>query len=334
MDTRRPPTLPDLEEATAHEIEDALLRFDELDVPSREKLATHPVEGRRLSRLLDAEQWLAEEATAEDLAACACPTSEELFDFGGGPGSGSLSVETEKRIGAHLSLCDSCRELLSTLSQPPPLPLEISEQPTLSIRRPRRRPHQLVLLAVAASLLGVVVIPGLFTPDPLSELPRTPIYRGMESANLLFPRGPILARDEGGATPEFSLAETPGASRYRVDVFRHDGGAFESGLLVASLLDDGPRVVGGELSPGRYTWRAWATVDGLERKLGARDFEIRSNSALENRLLGLGDESSVTEVVEVVRALHEAGFLTDARVLARTLPESAEAEAYLRPPGR
>ena len=61
---------------------------------------------------------------------------------------------------------------------------------------------------------------------------------------------------------------------------------------------------------------------------------MRADAELAGRLAGLGEDASVTEIVEEIRALDRAGFVTDARTLARTLPESGERDAYLRPPGR
>ena len=43
---------------------------------------------------------------------------------------------------------------------------------------------------------------------------------------------------------------------------------------------------------------------------------------------------SLDRQVGAIRALHDGGFRSDARRLARDLPESPEREAFLRPPGR
>jgi len=344
MQARRTTTLPELERATPSEIEEALVHFDELDAPSLERLENHPVHGRRLAVLREAEAWLAE-AGPEALAttpcpSAPCPSAEGLYDFGAGPGSSSLPTEERARIAEHLERCAGCRELVATLASPPPLPLELSEPPPLSIVRggapPRRswRPRRVALVAAAAGLLfAALALPG-WLADPLERLPRTPIYRGAESQALLYPRGPLL--DRGARTPAvvFELAPVEGAESYRVELYRHDGGAFEVGDLVATHEAATPRLEHPALAAGRYTWRAWASLRGLERDLGSRDFEVRANQELAERLERLGADSSVKEIVEEVRALDSAGFVVDARALARTLPASEARDDYLSPPGR
>lgn len=339
MQARRTTTLPELERATAREIEEALVHFDELDASSLERLENHPVHGRRLAVLREAEAWLAE-AGPEVLASSPCPSAEALYDFGSGPGFTSLPTVERARIAEHLERCAACRELVATLASPPPLPLELSEPPPLSVVRggtPSRRnwrPHRVALVAAAAGLLfAALALPG-WLADPLERLPRTPIYRGPQSQALLWPRGPLLER--GARTPAvvFELAPVEGAERYRVELYRHGGGAFEVGDLVATHDADTPRLEGPALPAGRYTWKAWASVRGLERDLGSRDFEVRANPELAERLERLGADPSVKEIVEEVRALDAAGFVVDARALARTLPASEARDAYLRPPGR
>ena len=80
--------------------------------------------------------------------------------------------------------------------------------------------------------------------------------------------------------------------------------------------------------PGHYTWEAWATVDGLERLLGERDFEVVRDEDVRANLASLSD-------LERVHALHEAGWWTDARALARRMHPSVGRDAYLDgTPGR
>ncbi len=328
-------TLPDPEVATASEIEEALVHFDELDASSLERLEDHPLHGPTLTRLREAEAWLAE-AGPEALALGPCPPAEALYDLGRGPGYHPLPPEEEASLAEHVERCADCRTLLTSLKSAPPLPLEASEPPLSVVRprRPRRPPRRLVLLAAAASLLLMtLVLPGLLK-DPLSGLPETPLYRGQASESLFFPRGPLLDRGELPSTLDFELAEVAGAEEYRIEIFRHAGGAFDSGELVSTHTPGTNHLERETLPIGHYTWRAWARVKGLEQDLGARDFEVRANPGLLARLGQLEDDASVAEVVEEIRHLDQAGFLTDARALARSLPESEERDAYLRPPGR
>lgn len=332
MEARRTMTLPDPERATASEIEEALVHFDELDASSLERLEDHPAHGPTLSLLREAEAWLAE-AGPEAFALGPCPPAEALYDLGRGPGFHPLPPGEEASLAEHVERCADCTALLTSLKCAPPLPLAVSEPP-LSVVRPRRQPHRLVLIAAAASLLlATFVLPGLLE-DPLSGLPETPLYRGQASESLFFPRGPLLDRGELPSTLDFELAEVAGAEEYRIEIFRHAGGAFDSGELVSTHTPGTNHLERETLPIGHYTWRAWARVKGLEQDLGARDFEVRANPELLARLGRLEDDASVAEVVEEIRLLDQAGFLTDARALARSLPESEERDAYLRPPGR
>jgi len=337
-------TLADPQRATAEELEEALVHFDELDAPSLERLASHPVHGRHLAVLRGAELWLSR-AEPDDLRAPdACPTAEELYDHGRGPGFEALDSASEARISLHLEGCEACRELLVTLESTPPLPLELAEEerplPRLEPRSPvaprQRRRFHLALLATAASLLlTFFFVPQLFSPRPQGDLPERPIYRGQSDSTLLFPRGLVLARDgEQGARPTFELTAVEGAESYHVEVFLHEGGAFEAGQLLQSLRSNEPTLAGGPLRPGRYTWQAWALVQGLERELGAREFEVRADEQLNRHLASLGTSPSTKERVRMVRVLHDAGYETDARELARSLPGCREKDAYLSPPGR
>ena len=342
-------TLADPERASAEEIEEALLHFDELDGPSLERLASHHVHGRHLAVLRGAEIWLsrAEPGDLQEPAdlpePATCPTAEDLYDYGRGPGFEALEPANEARIRVHLEACEACQALVTTLESAPPLPLELREEERLPVpsRGPRRlRPrHHLVLLAAAASfLLAFFFAPQLFSPRSQAGLPEQPTYRGPQSSALLFPRGLVLARDdetgEAGARPAFELQPIEGAATYHVEVFFHDGGAFVEGQLLQRLEGNEPALSSGPLRPGNYTWQAWAVVQGLERDLGAREFEVRTDEPLSESLASLGTSPSTEELVRTVRVLYDAGYETDARELARSLPESREKQAFLRAPGR
>ncbi len=215
----------------------------------------------------------------------------------------------------------------SSTTSPPPLEPVTAVSPWFARWYP--------LAAAAALLMGVFVAPRFMSGSNLSGLPSPQILRGSESAALYFPRGPVLADAEGSAAPFFELAAVDGASEYRVELFLHGsaGGeveAFEQGQRVADLRSIAPSFVVTPLAAGRYTWRAYVTVNQLERSLGALEFEIRSDE----RFAGLQAATVSDELAAQVTALHHAGYLTDARALARRLPESPAREEYLLPPGR
>ena len=89
------------------------------------------------------------------------------------------------------------------------------------------------------------------------------------------------------------------------------------------------------LAAGHYTWKAWTRERGLDIELGSRDFEVVHDDALLRELAAILESGDDDAGVRAVALLDARGFRADARVLARTLPASAERDAYLgRTPGR
>jgi hypothetical protein len=228
--------------------------------------------------------------------------------------------------------------------------------------RPRFRLFERVpLWAPVAAAAGLLVAVQLFTGGPtagtdvaagadegVGSLPRNgfpelPVLRGDEGRALLWPRGKLLAPPEDGeevvprADLAFELAPVEGAELYRVRLRRHGGGAFEVGEPIEELEGPEPRLEAGHLAldPGHYTYEAWALVRGLERPLGERDFQVVHDRDLDSSWLALDDVPEPERGARRVALLHERGFLGAARALARTLPPSAERDAYLAAwPGR
>ncbi len=211
--------------------------------------------------------------------------------------------------------------------------------------RRRSRPAGLRTLVAMGAAAGLLVLLWPEGPLPAAEplggaLPSSQVLRGDAGGPLYFPRGKVLSpplglgagasRIEYAEQPLFEIEAVERASLYRVTVRRHDGGVFAEGRQIQHLeSSDGPALRAERpLGPGFYTWEAWAIVDGLDQHLGERDFEIVQDDALCREIEGLDDKAAI-------RGLHEAGFLTDARALARRLPPSDERDAYLRAlPGR
>lgn len=361
MDTRQIRTLEDPSTASPAELEEALAHWDELDAPSLARLDAHPEHGLRLRILRASERWLSDAAPKESDAAGPCPPAEVLYEHGRGPGAEGSPRDPEVTL--HLERCIACSALVTSLESAPPLPLEWTslsaeeledaddepQMPAIAAARHDGRAkapspsaaegtrrvspwfaRYFPLAAAAALLLGVFLGPRLLSSSPLSQLPSPALLRGAENAALLFPRGPVLAGRDGSAAPSFEVSPVEGASEYRFELLSHEGGAFDEGRALANVRSATPRHEGLRLDSGSYTWRAFATVDGLERALGALDFEVRSDPALAADAAPEG----VAALVERILALHEAGYLTDARVLARRLPDGPEKAAYLAPPGR
>lgn len=353
--------LPDRVDATG--VSELLAHWDELPEEGLANLARHPVHGPRLRHLQAAERWLeglrlGEAATGPIPGPIPgpCPRAEELYDFARGPGYGPLPPGRRGSIADHLGACPACEALVDSLESAPPLPLDISSggpegaEPTPDpqpVAHPvahraagplgpllrRRRGTPWIPLAAAAAVLMVSFFAFRDPPRVDGRLPAYLLLRGEAGTPLLFPRDAVLPPGAypGGfaATPRFEVSPVEGARAYRIVVHRHDGGAFARGEVIAEVEADSPSLIADRpLEPGHYTWEAWAVVDGLDRALGERDFRVREDPTLAASLEGRPPR------VQVWR-LHEAGFLTDARHVARGLPASPERDAYLgAAPGR
>ena len=88
-----------------------------------------------------------------------------------------------------------------------------------------------------------------------------------------------------------------------------------------------------ELDPGKYTWTATATVQGIDRVLGSLSFTVVPARSVDRALfVRAANTQSVmmpTILREDIRRLHASGFLTDARSKARALPPGGERDKYL-----
>lgn len=348
---------------TPRQLEKALLHWDELDDGALVTLASHPASARRLAGLRAAEAWLHRGAPQPHLGAPAsgvpplnagsdCPGAGELYDLGRGPGCTALDEFREQELRGHVAACPECALLVASLAVPPPLPIEapstacgpgdsLAPPPSGVPARPLRPSRTWRPFALAAALAGLALLPQfLGSRGPgLDDLPRSPLLRGGESAAMLFPRERLLALPEAGALaghPRFELQPEPRAAGYRVELFRHAGGAFEAGDRLQVLRSAEPQLEGDPLAPGHYTWRAWAEIDGLERSLGALDFEVVADAALAERVqrVDAAGAPRLRDLIALISELHEAGFRSDARRQARRLPACAERDEYLHPPRR
>jgi len=326
-----------------------LLRWDELTQDELSNLTSNRTSAAQLDHLQAAEQWL---ANAAPKPSTPCPSVEELYDLGGGPGAAPVDALRTSEFAQHLESCTDCRTLIETLKSAPPVPLDLQPEvaplrvmPPVGRMKSRGPRRLLVPLAAAAAVLAII---GLWqnsnTPQGTEILaalpggfPESPLLRG-GADELAFPRGVVLER--GAATLpvwasalSFELRPASEADSYRIEVREQIAGAFEAGTTIGVITGQGPTFTAdtellAALTPGRYTWEAWSLRDGLERRIGERGFEIREADSIWNTL---------TETLTVdgqldsraVRYLHELGLLTDAQGLALTLPSSSERDAYL-----
>ena len=326
----------------------SLPRWTELAAPRRAELETHAKActtcGPSLTLLGTAESWLEDQllATAGD----ACPSAEDLFSFGRGPGAEALPDARHAELAAHVGTCAHCETLVGSLVGQPPSPLVIDPPAPEPEREPARRPHSLRLVgagaAAAASIAAALfVFGGTGTEAPSISYPPATLLRGELDSPLHFPRERVLAADTGGLFSEllFELAERDGATGYRVYIESHTGGAFDRGERVATLRGEEPVLplpaeVRAGLTPGHYTWEAWAVVNGLDEPLGRRDFEVVLDPSAVARIDRLADKGEPERSEKTLELLHR-NYPSDARAFARTLPTSPEREAYLaRVPGR
>jgi hypothetical protein len=104
----------------------ALLSYDKQPTPTLEALRRDPHRAQALDRLESADRWLRDQALAAG-ATSACPTAEELYSFGAGPGaeqwSAPLATERRAAIDKHLAVCVPCESFVATLQVAPPSPL-------------------------------------------------------------------------------------------------------------------------------------------------------------------------------------------------------------------
>lgn len=331
-------------EAPQGNLTSQLLRWDELTPDELSNLTAKTGAATQLARLQAAEHWLASAAPTPNTP---CPPAEDLYDLGQGPGATSVDSMRSSEIAEHLESCTPCRELVETLTSTPPVPLdlepELAPAPLRSLRSVTRRGPRRMLVPLAAAAAALVIF-GLWqnsnapqASEVLAALPsgfpESPVLRG-GADELAFPRGLVLERANDSLPAwaselSFEIRPASEADSYRIEVREQTAGAFEAGTLIGVLEGTDSTLVADEklisaLTPGRYSWEAWSLRDGLERRVGARDFEVQDADAVWSTL----NEAGVLDS-RAVRFLHELGLVTDAQRLALTLPSSAARDAYL-----
>jgi hypothetical protein len=326
---------------------------EELDASRRRELAEHAAACAECDEKLDllrrANQWLQHQVGVAPAAVC--PPAEDLYDYGRGPGARRMPEPERLTIRAHLASCEECAGFVESLAARPPAPL-LDVLPPRRTQAPARRNLRLVpvLAAAAAAVLAVMLWDTLRRDEgptgptvasaPKINFPSDPLLRGQTPGELLFPREKLLRSEQGLWSPLlFEIEPRERATSYRVILRRHGGGAFDEGTEVLTVEsaepDVAPKVEAADLAPGFYTWEAWATVDGLDVALGSRDFEVVADAALLDGLRTRNTAAEPARSESILHLLHDAGFSSDARAFARTLPPSPERDEYLaRRPAR
>lgn len=343
--------------------DEALIAWDDLDEQLLTMLAEDPEHGRRLRKLQDADSWLRSRAAESarrtgGSALLECPTAEDLYEFGQGPGGSSLTPARRDAIDRHLATCRECEKYVETLTVPPPPPLLLGlpddeadeDVPSWTAPTPvrplkKRGPRRVMVgvgLAAAAAVVAVIGLRSLETPK--LHFPQAPILRGSAGGPILYPRGHVLMPSAEvkalfpvlGEKIEYQIEPRSGASQYRLLFMQHEPGAFGKDILVKR--QDTPETNGFAPIPfaqGNYTLQAWAVVNGLDQRWGEHGFDIGANKQLDGLLLNLGSMSEPERTMSAIQLLDSRGYACDARALARTLPPSPARDEYLsQSPGR
>lgn len=333
-----------------------LARFDEIEPGERATLAADPAASRLLARLEEVDGMLeVVRRTPVEVSA------DELYDFGGGPGATALTEERRGEIEAYLAEHPGEAAWVDGLSAGVPVPLDFASDtdatagpalralPPLDLAGdtsdsdgqpvteahgtvPRRAPAWVVWAPLAAAALVLAMALGGTTRLNALDggLPESPVLRSARSEGLLFPRGRVLAASVDqpmyAAQPLFEVARVPGASTYRFELRSGTGGAFGEGQAVWNAASTAPFATAPALTAGTYSWSAWAVTNNVERPLGTLDFTVVPGPL--SHYAGVGAESAAS-TREDVRVLHAAGYLTDARFRARSLPAGPARAKYL-----
>lgn len=345
-----------------HTADDALLRWDELDEQLLRMLDEDPDRGWRLRKLQDADGWLRQRATEALVrtagpALLVCPPPEDLYDFGQGPGAGTLTGERRTAIDRHLATCLECERFVATLATAPPSPIVFDPpveavvaveapdpDPIVPLAPSRRHVRLLPVLTAAAAV--VIAFLALRVPSDVRslEFPTSPVLRGAAGGPLYFPRDRVLlpSADLAALFPALEHAvrmevePQSEVSSYRFELSSHSGRAFgETRLVDRQFAATNEVEARAPRTAGHFTWDVWVERNGFPHQLGTRDFHVAADAGLEKALLALAEEREPERTLAAVRILHAAGYVTDARELARTLPPSAERDRYLsQSPGR
>lgn len=347
-----PDSTPPDEKVLSAQIIERLLHHDELDDDQLAELEANPAARTELHRLQLAEAWLTEPFTTDestaDASTPACPSAEDLFDFGQKLEPTELSHKRQVELTEHIEHCSECAALIATLAERPPSPLIVVDSP-LPERHPepspRPRSSRAIHLArgprridrsglrhvpflVAASLLAVLVLSGwpksVIGKAP-TNFPTAAVMRGSTSLGLVTPRNLVLSRSRDlPGLPRLSLLPfevrpVPGAARYDFYVYPGNSSALQRGEerpVLHHITGSEPTLhLAGPLPTGRYSWEAWAVreIDGIPEFLGEMNFRVVSDPDLETELIHLG------EGIDAVCRLEYGHYYADARQLARHL---------------
>ena len=329
--------------------EEALLRYDEATAEELSELELVPGASAVLAQLRAADAYLSRGALVkreEGVDSTPEIPAEQLYDYG----RGQLAPDSLEAVQAHLARTPREQEWVESLqNSPPPATLtwdevvdEDTEPPTniLRVEEKSSFPGWLAWTPLAAAaLILAMAVGGTGRRSVLDGgLPNSPIVRSASADALLFPRGRVIASTPTTRTyasrPLFEVTPVDGASQYGFELRSVSGqNVFSEGEVVWESTSSTYSATAPELDPGKYTWTATATVQGIDRVLGSLSFTVVPARSVDRALfVRAANTQSVmmpTILREDIRRLHASGFLTDARSKARALPPGGERDKYL-----
>jgi hypothetical protein len=336
-----------------------LIYWDDLDEHDRHELEAHadhcPSCGPRLILLQQAQTLLERHLVSPSPSASGCPSAEDLYDYGRGPGHLELNHLRIQEIDAHVAGCSDCRALLSTLAVRPPAPLDA--RPARRIRVEGSRTRRLTFaFAAAAGIFGLVLAARQLllgesasareavevARDDRYVFPTAQTLRLNHSGPLLYPSGKVLAgRSASGEFQGlrfellFEIDPQEDATEYRILLYHQNGDVWSPGEHFATLISDEPSkllpaTLAAAMEPGRYTWEAWCIANGLDTQLGRRDFEVVEDKLVLDTLERLREEPGPEGENAIIVLLNGTDFYTDLRAFARELPPTPERDQFLQ----
>jgi hypothetical protein len=344
----------------------ALLSFDKQPPPTLEAMRRDPHRAQALDRLESADRWLRDQALAAG-APSECPTAEELYSFGAGPGaeqwSAPLAVERRAAIDKHLAVCLPCESFVATLQVAPPSPLVLDEgidepeadeahgrtpalertpaaapRPTGRILRPAR-------WLVAAAAASIVVFFGVRLAQRETtaaegqtswvETMRGGVATGEAFASLS-PRGKVLAVDDAthASDPELSRWSFEASVREGAKAYEFRVGSVEGVGLKAKTTELQPKVAPAE--PLVDAQRAWFAKPCVLEWTWQPLSGVVSGAPVTSTVAVVEDAALVRELLQLAsreeraKLLHKRGFHAQAVAQLRALLPQASAKERAR----
>ncbi len=320
--------------APSEDLHQQLAHWDELSPQDLARLEANPAARAKLQRLRQAQAWLEDSLLDQQ----ECPAAEELFalamPFAGEP----LEAERRAEIQEHLELCGDCASEIQTLERRPPAPLLVDNPDRFEVQPPiiasgeasppLRRLRAVIMGAAALMLIWLFGGRDLLSNDgsifAADTWPETSTLRGGADSNWHAPRGKVLARGKSaGWTGALAWSPSKDAQSYRVVIHQNDGSAFDRGTQLASQRVESTSLEWTDPLPaGHYTVELFAKVFGLENPVGSTGFQVVHAPEVLAELQGLQGTARV-------QLLHAIGFLNDALIEAKALPEAPGRAEYI-----